>query len=168
LIEAYPDAKVILNYRDTELWHQSIINTFGVLFSPTNFMIQYLSRFEASLYWLKQVFNMYNRGFWQGSMLRNAKRIQKEHHAVIKGAVESERLLVWRVQDGWEPLCRFLEKPVPDGDFPRGNSPEAMLEKGESIRAEARKKAYRNLGGLVVLLASVGVAILKVVAKARQ
>lgn len=101
---------------------------------------------------------MYERGYYQGSMLRNAKRIRKEHYATIRGAVESERLLEWKVQDGWEPLCRFLEKPVPDVEFPRGNSPEKMLEKGERIRDEARRKAYRKLGGLLLMLASVGVA----------
>ena len=24
--------------------------------------------------------------------------------------------------DGWEPLCRFLDRPIPDGPFPRVNS----------------------------------------------
>ena len=28
------------------------------------------------------------------------------HNAHIKATVPPERLLVWRVQDGWGPLCR--------------------------------------------------------------
>lgn len=32
-----------------------------------------------------------------------------------------ERLLVMQLGDGWEPLCRFLGKPIPDEPFPRAN-----------------------------------------------
>jgi hypothetical protein len=35
--------------------------------------------------------------------------------------VPPERLLVHDVSEGWEPLCRFLQVPVPDGPFPRTN-----------------------------------------------
>ena len=35
--------------------------------------------------------------------------------------VPKERLLEYRVQDGWEPLCRFLDVDVPDAEFPRIN-----------------------------------------------
>lgn len=36
--------------------------------------------------------------------------------------VPPERLLEYRVQDGWEPLCKFLDVPVPrDMPFPNVN-----------------------------------------------
>ena len=35
--------------------------------------------------------------------------------------VPKERLLVWDVRDGWEPLCKFLNKPVPKKPFPELN-----------------------------------------------
>ncbi|KPA76689.1 putative mitochondrial hypothetical protein [Leptomonas pyrrhocoris] len=31
----------------------------------------------------------------------------------VKELVPSERLLVFRVEDGWQPLCDFLQRPVP-------------------------------------------------------
>lgn len=31
-------------------------------------------------------------------------------------------MLQFSVKEGWEPLCRFLEVPVPDVSFPRVNS----------------------------------------------
>ncbi|SCU70349.1 uncharacterized protein TEOVI_000192200 [Trypanosoma equiperdum] len=34
----------------------------------------------------------------------------------IKKTVPRDRLLVYRYGDGWEPLCRFLSKPLPTGD----------------------------------------------------
>lgn len=118
LIQAYPEAKVILNYRDADSWFASIQNTFGTLFKPTNFSFHYLALFEPSLHWLKQVFMRYEYGHYRGSMVRNAGRIQKEHYAVGKGAVvEKERLLGWTVEDGWEPLCEFLGQGVPNVEF---------------------------------------------------
>jgi hypothetical protein len=36
--------------------------------------------------------------------------------------VPAERLLEYRVEQGWGPLCRFLGVPEPDGlEFPRIN-----------------------------------------------
>jgi hypothetical protein len=35
--------------------------------------------------------------------------------------VPAERLLVWSPADGWEPLCEFLEAPVPAAPLPRVN-----------------------------------------------
>jgi hypothetical protein len=40
----------------------------------------------------------------------------------VKDAIPSDRLLVFEVADGWEPLCAFLGADVPDGPFPRTNS----------------------------------------------
>ena len=36
--------------------------------------------------------------------------------------VDSERLLIHNLGDGWEPLCQFLDVPVPEVDYPMGNT----------------------------------------------
>ena len=41
---------------------------------------------------------------------------------MIRGLVPKERLLEWAVEDGWEPLCEFLDKPVPNEPFPHVNT----------------------------------------------
>jgi len=33
----------------------------------------------------------------------------------VREMIPEERLLVFNVKQGWEPLCRFLDKPVPEG-----------------------------------------------------
>jgi hypothetical protein len=40
----------------------------------------------------------------------------------IREAIPDKRLLVYEVKQGWEPLCEFLELPVPDKPFPRVNT----------------------------------------------
>ena len=39
----------------------------------------------------------------------------------MKSVVPKENLLVWQVKDGWEPICEFLDKHVPEGPIPHDN-----------------------------------------------
>jgi hypothetical protein len=48
----------------------------------------------------------------------------ERHNQEVIDTVPADQLLVYRPGDGWEPLCEFLEKPVPDSDYPRVNSTE--------------------------------------------
>lgn len=41
-----------------------------------------------------------------------------EDNAEIRKTVPAERLLEYTVTEGWEPLCAYLGKPVPDVPFP--------------------------------------------------
>lgn len=40
----------------------------------------------------------------------------------------AEQLLVFDVKEGWEPLCAFLEKPMPASPFPRVNEAHEVQE----------------------------------------
>jgi Sulfotransferase domain len=48
----------------------------------------------------------------------------KRWNQEVIDTVPSERLLVWWPTDGWEPLCEFLEVPVPDQPVPNVNDTE--------------------------------------------
>jgi hypothetical protein len=50
-----------------------------------------------------------------------------KHIEEVKRVVPAERLLVYKVTEGWGPLCAFLGVPVPDVPFPRSNSSEDMM-----------------------------------------
>ena len=39
----------------------------------------------------------------------------------VKSIVPEEDLLVWNLKDGWEPLCSFLGKPIPEEPIPHDN-----------------------------------------------
>ena len=39
----------------------------------------------------------------------------------IQTLVPPEKLLLFQVQEGWEPLCTFLGVPIPDVPFPHKN-----------------------------------------------
>ncbi len=42
--------------------------------------------------------------------------------------IEPERLLLFNVAEGWEPLCRFLDVSVPDQAFPNIDSHEEFWQ----------------------------------------
>jgi len=45
----------------------------------------------------------------------------KRHNEEVQRAIPKERLLVYDVSQGWEPLCKFLGVPVPKTAFPHVN-----------------------------------------------
>ena len=49
------------------------------------------------------------------------KQRYKSHNLYVKSTVPEEDLLIWNVKEGWEPLCKFLEKAVPEEPFPHDN-----------------------------------------------
>jgi hypothetical protein len=60
-------------------------------------------------------------GFPDGLDVQGLKAAFTAHVDAVKALVPSQQLLVFEAKDGWEPLCRFLDRPVPDEPFPRTN-----------------------------------------------
>jgi hypothetical protein len=48
-------------------------------------------------------------------------RLREVHNAAVIAEIPPERLLVFKVSEGWAPLCRFLGVDVPSTPFPRVN-----------------------------------------------
>ena len=49
-----------------------------------------------------------------------AEELVRQWESEVRAHVPEDKLLVFDVRDGWEPLCKFLGVPVPEGqDFPR-------------------------------------------------
>src|SRR6266511_1189147 len=112
LMEAYPDAKVLLTVRDPERAYERVRETiYRISTSPD-------SPFPAAL---RQVFDtlVWDRVFGgdfddRASALAAHRRWDDD----VKARVPADRLLVYDVDDGWEPLCGFLGENVPAEPFP--------------------------------------------------
>ncbi len=113
LAEYYPDAKVIHTVRDPEAWFQSTQDTIFA-----RHWMDYLPGSPAGGY-MKATINDY----FDGRMHDKAYLLNRfeEHTAAVKAAVPADRLLIFEVKQGWEPLCDFLQMPVPTIPFPRVN-----------------------------------------------
>jgi hypothetical protein len=111
----YPDAKIIHTMRDPDAWFDS---TQATILSPE-------SAANAPNPVLGAFFETMTRDF-QGGMHDRKHMIDlfNRHNEAVLAAIPKERLLVFEVRQGWEPLCDFLGVAVPDGPFPRENTTE--------------------------------------------
>ena len=133
LLKLWPEAKIILNVRDPESWYASMQNTIREVWQgqinagqtpETNPLLRLLDvmlwqrtfhgKFEDKPYAIE----MFNRNIEQ-----------------VKKSLPPEKLLVFDVKEGWEPLCRFLDAPIPDHPFPRLNDTEAFRERVRQMAA---------------------------------
>ncbi len=137
LFDAFPDSKVILSERDPEKWYESAVNTvFAVTpqtFSQKLGMMKKMitsSRFRkiAKSFMLveKYLWKLHYKGQFKNKEL--ALKIYKEFNEEIKSTIPSDRLLVYNIGDGWEPLCKFLEVDIPDQPFPFKNKRQEFHE----------------------------------------
>ncbi|KAF9892502.1 hypothetical protein FE257_001611 [Aspergillus nanangensis] len=162
LIEAYPDAKVVLNTRrDLDAWHRSAMKALvgEVEDRP---LFHALRRLVPESYWLFKVYYQYGFPMYFRSpvppLLKpglqcNGKWAYRDHCNMIRGLVAEDRLLEWSVEDGWEPLCKFLDKPCPQEPFPNTNT---VADFGAKVDKELMARVIRGLINLLILTTSVG------------
>ncbi len=124
LMAAYPEARVLLTVRDPERWHRSMTNTIKTESDG-------IPRWALwPLPPVRQMFAVLDRVVWEGTFhgrfadKAHALAVYEQHIEAVKATVPADRLLVYSVREGWEPLCRFLDVPVPDRPFPHTNDPE--------------------------------------------
>lgn len=133
-LAAYPDAKVVLTVRDFDSWRASLQRTLFLVFASRAWYLLY--PFDRRGY--GDSINSGRQSFVQ--LAANGDFTDKEqlrlgfdaHHARVRAMVPKERLLEFRSQDGWEPLCKFLGKDIPTVPYPRTNdasSQAAFMDK---------------------------------------
>lgn len=121
LAERYPDARVILTVRSADSWYKSASQTIFAIGKATPRWLR------AVVPRLRKVFAMHDRLIWarvfseRTDDAAHAKAVYERHNAAVKAAIPAQRLLVYEVKQGWEPLCAFLGKPVPATPFPNVN-----------------------------------------------
>lgn len=120
----YPDAKVILSVRDPEKWYQSCCDTiFRVMPGyPQRLMGFAFRRMFNTLGTNEMMAKVIVRDSFHNDWSKeNVIKCFKEHNAAVIAECPKDKLLVYEVSQGWEPLCKFLNKPIPDVPFPNVN-----------------------------------------------
>jgi len=56
-----------------------------------------------------------------------ARKLFSEHYEHVRRVARSDQILEFQPTDGWGPLCEFLDKPVPEGDYPFINDAEEYV-----------------------------------------
>jgi hypothetical protein len=134
---AFPQAKVILTRRDPEKWYASVMNTIW----PSSQANAQRTEPEAKLT-SKMVFGLIWDGIFAGRMDDKDFVISQfaAHNQKVIDEVPPEKLLLYEPGQGWEPLCSFLNVPIPAADFPRVNSTEEFRERWDKIAEQAKQK----------------------------
>ena len=52
----------------------------------------------------------------------------------VRQYVPADKLLIFQVKESWEPLCAFLNLPVPDRPFPHVNDREMILRRFKMLQ----------------------------------
>jgi len=165
LIEAYPEAKVVLVERDEESWLRSSRTSLEMVFDP--FAVWFHR-------WVEPAIGSYSgpaaarfhagwfRAYTVEDAMANARERYREHNETIRKMVPPERLLEFKLADGWGPLCEFLGKEVPDVPFPRVNEAaefEEMKGKMLALHWASFKRIYGSwIAGAAVAALGIGMA----------
>lgn len=154
LIAAYPNAKIIVNHRpDVDAYVRSITSIMDESFRQSGMLANILQFFHPKVFWMREMFRRTQwRPLWKKDWHANARATYHEHYDMLERLAPKERTLWWKVEDGWEPLCAFLDKPVPKQSFPKGNALDAFLEHVMGRCHKLGKQAFLNMIAVMGLL----------------
>jgi hypothetical protein len=138
LMQQYPEAKVVLTVRDTGKWYDSAVNTIFKRPPPVKYAIlRFLGRLSKKLSYVPQVDEHLQAIFFHDEFkdrLGDREFMMawyNQWNERVKNTVPPDRLLVYEVAQGWEPLCKFLNVPVPATPFPQTNKKENFQQRVE-------------------------------------
>lgn len=118
-----PDIKVILTVRSPQSWAESWLTVTPAAFFPEQRPFCWIPSIRQLADFNREIMlNVPTNG--HPDLYDDVPTLVEGYRAWTKYVVDTvppERLLVFNVQQGWEPLCKFLEKPVPTTPFPHIN-----------------------------------------------
>jgi hypothetical protein len=122
LSRLFPEALVILSIRDNESWWSSMLAIEQHHEEELKHPERLTPERRRFLEFTDAIYPEWNDGM--------SKEIETNHfiahnRRVVEHAKQDEsfrrRLLIWRAEDGWAPICRALDVPTPDLPFPHEN-----------------------------------------------
>ncbi|KAJ7090762.1 hypothetical protein B0H15DRAFT_836802 [Mycena belliarum] len=160
LLAAYPDAQVILTTRDPASWWASYRGSLHTFYHWRR--VALAMRLDPAHFGKVIGFTQRSVALMLGSLdvpqdVAQARFVA--HYAAVRAAVPRERLLEYRVGEGWGRLCAFLGTDVPEGDFPRTNDSEEIKRGIHAWSSRIFRATAVRMIGPAVLALSVGVAL---------
>lgn len=159
LMEYYPSAKIILVDRDVEKWFASIsVLLEGILNPFGRYVLQYTDPWYyariagCGMRWMEALCGSMELQTAQA----NARASYRRHYERVRDTVPKERMLEFELGQGWEPLCKLLDKPVPNVLFPHRNEAHTTKAGIDAFIVKALMNSLRNIS-VVVGIAAVAI-----------
>jgi len=161
----YPDSKVILTVRDSdEVWYRSFRNylesmqSTGILAGSD---VQYYEQDPQYAKWMwilkdhwRSMFGTPANPFMldgltkkENDLYLNENQLRQRyrmHNAYVMATVPKERLLVYNLKEGWEPLCQFLGKDIPDIPVPHDNKYQHQESNNKAVHCFMKTNLVKN------------------------
>jgi hypothetical protein len=123
LAQRYPEAKIILTLRDPDAWWRSVSAT---IMAPDIWDAQRKTDHPMSKLGPHLAGFRTRRGYhpFRPDDRDAAIADFQRHNEEVRKVIPADRLLVYEISQGWDPLCSFLGVPVPAQPFPHSNTSE--------------------------------------------
>lgn len=130
LLELYPNAKFILTTHKTpEAWFASFKQHVEHLELVLYYVpwLPFLAKIGVYTRWVIAGLHNGDASFMSGNspIEQNATlaiQSYQQHIERVRRIIPAKQLLEFEHGGGWEPLCNFLEKPIPSKAYPKTNS----------------------------------------------
>ena len=147
--------------RHVDAWHRSVTHTIDRLNRDWFFLfLTYVDK-QSGTYG-KMLFFLW-RNFTKGDFASYGRQIYEEHIEEVQSLVPKERLLIYKVSEGWKPLCEFLDLPIPDVPFPSGNDQDSFWKSTRALHRSrliaVAKKVSPGFSLLFALLLAWGLSL---------
>jgi len=144
ILKMNPSAKVLLTVREPRGWYASANYLMTIIYTltctrPYSWFLTLVGHGGTVAYISTNMElplglnGAYHRALRQGE--EQAIAFYNDHVAEVKAAVPPQQLLEFNVKEGWEPLCKFLDCPIPTIPFPNINDRREILIVFNSVRA---------------------------------
>ncbi|TPX14600.1 uncharacterized protein E0L32_005292 [Thyridium curvatum] len=162
-VAAWPDAKFILTTREPAAWYASAEST--ILRKPgiVQLVMMGILRWFSPLFWemsgVKESARIILFGGGEFMNKDDAIRAYIAHNEKARSIVPKDQLLEVKLEDGlgWEQICPFLGKEIPNEPYPRTNSRDEFKELHAGVIKPHMQAAMAKLvTTIIVPLAAAG------------
>ena len=155
LVEFYPDAKVVLVERDIDGWFKSWTAFCANGYKPALYILGRLDpTFLGRIVQIGWAITFPQTGFSENvdQVRVRSRNAYRHHYRDVREMVPKERLLDFKPKDGWEPLCAFLGKPVPDSPFPHENDTQANTQGFAELAQIGLRRIVKNVIMVITII----------------
>lgn len=161
LLQLYPDAKVIVTTRDRQSWwasYSALWQSINELY-PWSWLSPQIRRFCVfSFEFWRRVPQAVGIPSCEPLPMSNQEGLYDGHAEYLRRVVPYNQLFFFNVRDGWDPLCKILETPVPDEGFPHSFSRSMLTTAKEELLARLKRRLLMIVGAAGLLMATVAYA----------
>ncbi|KAI1265847.1 hypothetical protein F5Y18DRAFT_29874 [Xylariaceae sp. FL1019] len=162
-VKAYPDAKLVIVQREFDSWYKSLSEgPLHALFGPVTPVLRFLALNvlnNRAFVAMHKIFLGFFHARDRAEIDVKAREVYDRYFAELRAAVPPENILEYKLGDGWEPLCEFLGKPVPNTPFPRLNDAASHSNHTRFRYMRVVKKSAKTVGPYAAAALSIGAAI---------